>query len=235
MRFDVDVIKGGIVNAYLIRGRRIALVDTLVPAGWNKLLKALGSARLSVGDIEFILMTHSHFDHCGNLARLKELSGAVVIAGAEDAPVIEGVKPVPPPSELNRVGRFLGKLPPRLLESYQKCEFAKVDRVVSGGELVEELGLEVVAVPGHTPGGIAYYDREGGRAFIGDMVSNYFSRPGMPTLSASDSLEDILASQEALAALGLETAYPGHGSVLEPGASQAIRRLFEKRRAAAAS
>ncbi len=235
MRFDVDVIRSGIVNAYLIRGRRIALVDTLAPAGWGRLLKALQRAGLSLGDIEFILITHHHFDHCGNLARLKRLSGAVVVAGAADVPVIEGSQPVPPPSDLNRVGRFLAKLPTRLLESYQKCECAGVDVPVHGGEAIEELGLEVVALPGHTPGGVAYYDPEGRRAFTGDLVSNYFGRPGMPTLSASESLAEIAASQEALAELGLETAFPGHGPAPMQGASPAIGRLLEKRRGSAAA
>lgn len=231
MRFEVIRINGGIENAYLLKGERVALVDTLAPTGWRKLLKVLQRSRVALGDIEYILITHHHFDHCGNLARLRELSGAKVVAGEFDTPVIEGTRPNPPPGTLNRLGRALAKLPPPLLHSYQKYDPAAVDSRVSGGEMIEELGLEVIALPGHTGGGIGFLDREGKRAWVGDMVSNYLSRPGMPTISASESLDEIFSSQQLLAGLDLQTAYPGHGAVIQPDASAVIGRMTEKKRA----
>jgi hypothetical protein len=44
----------------------------------------------------------------------------------------------------------------------------------------------------------------------------------MPSLSASESIEQIHDSQELLAGLGLDIAYTGHGAVLEPDASKII-------------
>ena len=98
----------------------------------------------------------------------------------------------------------------------------KIDRKVEGGDMVPELGLEVIGLPGHTAGGVGYLDREGDRAFIGDMVSYFFGRPGMPAVCASKSLEDIGQSQKLLADMGLKTAYPGHGKIIEPDASKII-------------
>jgi glyoxylase-like metal-dependent hydrolase (beta-lactamase superfamily II) len=95
--------------------------------------------------------------------------------------------------------------------------------------MIEEFGLEVLALPGHTAGGVGFLDREGRRAFVGDMVSNLIS-PGMPVLSASDSVEQILSSQELLAGLGLNTVYPGHGSPIEPDASRQIAEMLRKKR-----
>lgn len=231
MQFEVIPIKGMIENAYLIKGRRIALVDTLSPSGWRKLQKVLRASRISAGDIEFILITHHHFDHCGNLARLKELSGATVIAGEADVPVIDGTAPSPPPSKLNRLGRVLGKIPEPVVNSYQKYDKVKVDRLVSGGEMIEELELEVIALPGHTPGGVGYYDPEGKRAFIGDLVSYWLSSARMPTISASESIEQIRGSQELLVGLDLETAYPGHGVVIQPNASKTIGSFVARKKA----
>ena len=233
MRFDVFPIRGFIENAFLIKGERIALVDTVAPQNWGKLLRVFADSNASIGEIECILITHHHFDHCGNLARLKELTGATIIASEADAPVIEGTTPNPPPSDLNRLGRFLGKLPGAVLSSYQKYDHVAVDRTVRGGETIEELGLEVIALPGHTAGGIGFYDKEVGRAFVGDIVSNYFSHPGMPTISASESIEDIFESQLLLAGLDLDTAYLGHGPVIQPDASKVIRELVERKNAAA--
>ena len=222
MDFQVVPIATAGCNAYLVRGRRVALVDTLVPRAFGKIVKVLGEHGLSVGDVEYVLITHGHFDHVGNAARIKELSGAVLVAGAADVPLIEGSEPVPPMSDLSAVGRLLGKLPDSWTRWYQKSDPVKVDRKVRGGDSIDELGLEVVGLPGHTPGGVAFYDRDGARAFIGDMVSCFFGRCGMPALSASRSLEDIYASQEVLAGPGLDTAYPGHGRTIAPDASRAI-------------
>jgi glyoxylase-like metal-dependent hydrolase (beta-lactamase superfamily II) len=74
---------------------------------------------------------------------------------------------------------------------------------------------------------VGYLDRDGNRAFIGDMVSYFLGRSGMPVLSASTSLEDIYRSQELLAGLGLQTAYPGHGKIIEPDASKIIGILVD--------
>ncbi len=231
MPLDVTLIRGGIENAYLVIGEKVGLVDTLAPKGYARLEKTLAEKGFKVSDIELILITHHHFDHVGNLSRLKEASGATVIAGVEDAPIIDGSSTAPPISDLNRVGRMLGRLPEAWLRGYQRFRPVPVDRTVAGGEMIEELGLEVLALPGHTPGGIGFLDREGKRAFVGDLVSNYFGRAGLPVLSASCSLEDIFASQQMLAGLGLDIAYPGHGRIIESGASQAIAGCVEKKRA----
>ena len=231
MRFEVTQIKGGVENAYLLTGDHVALVDTCAGMGYRRVIKVLRSKGLDVPDVEFILITHHHYDHAKNAAKIKKLSGATLIAGAADAPVIEGTEPNPPPSHINRLGRFMDRLPKSLLESYQSYERVEVDRKVTGGEVIEELGLEVVAVPGHTPGGVCFLDREGRRAFIGDMVSCFGGKPGMPSLSFSEGLDKIKASQELLAGLDLDIAYTGHGKVIQPDASRVIADYVEKQKA----
>jgi glyoxylase-like metal-dependent hydrolase (beta-lactamase superfamily II) len=231
MGFEVIPIMTMQGNAYLLKGNHIGLVDTLTPWRYKKLVARLGDFKVSVGDIEFILVTHHHFDHCGNLAKIKSISGATVIAGEADTPVIEGTAKNPPPSKLSKLGRALAVLPEPVVNRYQRYEPAQVDRKVAGGETIEEFGLEVIAVPGHTAGGVAYFDKEGRRAFVGDMVSNFYARPGMPALSASESLEDIFASQEILSMLDLDIAYPGHGVVLQPNASKIINDFTRAKKA----
>jgi hydroxyacylglutathione hydrolase len=222
MEFEVVPIitLGG--NAYIIKGRHIALVDTLNSKAYGKIEKALMREGLSVGDVEFVLITHNHFDHAGNAARIQRLSGAILIAGAEDAGIIEGTEMLPPVGEHGRLGKAAGKLPKSWVDAYQKFDKVAIDRTVEGGDRIEELGLDVVGLPGHTAGGVGYFDEPGKRAFIGDMVSYFFSRPGNPALVGSVSPEQIAESQELLAGMGLQTAYPGHGKIIEPDASKII-------------
>lgn len=229
MDFEVVPIVTVAGNAYLVKGERVALVDTLIPRFFKKIVRTLTDNGLSVGDIEFVLITHNHFDHAGNAARLKELSGATLISGAEDASVIEGTELAPPMSDLSATGRMLSKLPDSWSRRYQKFESVSIDRKVEGGDRIDELGLEVLGLPGHTSGGVGYLDREGARAFIGDMMSYFFGRGGMPALCASRSMDDIRNSQKELADLGLQTAYPGHGKIIEPDASKIISAFMSKK------
>src|SRR5450756_2656231 len=80
MRFEVTQIKSMIVNAYLLTGEHVALVDTLDGMGYGKIQKALRGKGLEVSDVEFILITHHHSDHAKNAAKIKRLSGATLIA-----------------------------------------------------------------------------------------------------------------------------------------------------------
>ena len=230
MDFEVIPIitMGG--NAYILKGKHIALVDTLNPKAYKKIVRAFTDQGLSVGDIEFVLITHNHFDHAGNVARIKEISGATVIAGAEDAGIIEGTEIQPPVSQLSTLGKMMARLPKSWVDRYQKFDRITIDRRVEGGDMIEELGLEVLGLPGHTAGGVGYLDREKKRAFIGDMVSYFYSRPGMPALVSSVSVDEIYTSQELLAGLDLQTAYPGHGKIIEPDASKIIGVFLGKKK-----
>lgn len=218
-----------IANCYLVKGDRCYLVDTGMPKSREKLAGALQEHGVRLGDLTHILITHYHNDHTGSLAWLQRESGAVVVAGAGDAPYIRGERPAEPPSGLSRLGRLMRKLPRSWVMGYQKCEGAGVDVVLSGGENLDELGLEVIALPGHTYGGMGFVDRPNRRAFVGDMVANYLGRIGTPVLSASYSLEEIEASMRALAGLDLEYMYPGHGKVIGPGASEKAAAFIKKR------
>jgi glyoxylase-like metal-dependent hydrolase (beta-lactamase superfamily II) len=225
---EVIRIAGIVANCYLVRGERCYLVDTNTPQCGKKLVRELASAGVRPADLSHILITHYHYDHTGNLARLKRESGARVAAGAEDAPFIRGDIPAARPSELNRLGRFLRKLPSSWTSSYQRFEHCEVDLLLREGDILEELGLEVLALPGHTPGGIGLLDRADRRLFVGDLASNYPGRVGGPTICASYSREEIAASLRRLAELEVDYMYPGHGRVIGPRASEKVAAYARK-------
>ena len=221
-------IAGLVANCWLVKGERLYLVDTNTPQCAKRLRRALESAGVQPGDLSHILITHYHYDHTGNLAWLKRESNAEVMAGAGDAPFIQGDVPATGPSDLNRVGRMLRRLPRGLLESYQRFEPCSVEVSLKEGDVIEELGLEVIELPGHTPGGIGLLDRPNRRLFVGDLVSNYFGRVGGPTISFSCSRQDISSSLRRLAGLEVDYMYPGHGRVIGPQASEQVASYAKK-------
>ncbi len=226
---EIIRIADQIVNCYLAKGENCYLVDTGTPKDRKRIGKALQEMGVKLHDLTHILITHYHFDHVGCLAELKRSSGAMVIAGAADAPYIQGDKQPEAGSDLNHLGRFIRRLPRSMIMSYQKCEEAPVDITLTGGEILEGLGLEAIALPGHTPGGMGFLDRSNHRAFVGDMVSNYFGRIGLPTISFSYSMEEIEASMRKLAEMELDYMYPGHGRIIGPGASSLVAAYVKKR------
>jgi glyoxylase-like metal-dependent hydrolase (beta-lactamase superfamily II) len=133
---------GAHVNFYLLHGREgTVIIDTgIVPADIERAEKRMQLWDVPLEKIDYIMLTHSHYDHAGNAALLKK-RGATVVAGPGDAEGIER-------SDLRTIPYAEGlKVPP-----------CKVDRVVTDGELVDACGyrFEVIHVPGHTDGSVIY-------------------------------------------------------------------------------
>lgn len=223
-------IRTATANCYLVLGARPYLVDTNTPKAKEKILRALRANGVEPADLGYILITHHHYDHTGCLAEMKRLSGAKVAAGARDAEVISGAQEPPGPGDISPAGKLMRKLPASWLESYQSYEKCHVDVELQEGQEIAELGLEVLELPGHTEGGVAFYRRSERMAFIGDMVGNIMGRLGPPFLSFSYDKAAILSSMERLASLDIDYAYPGHGAVIGPGAAGRIADLASRLR-----
>src|SRR5436190_1885253 len=95
-----------------------------------------------------ILVTHADVDHIGGVAELAEWSGADVWMPTAEADAL-------------RRGVTRGGAPVRPYDP---------EHLVSGGDVIEIAGLsfDVVDVPGHSSGHVAYYSD--GRLFSGDLL-----------------------------------------------------------------
>jgi ribonuclease/clavin/mitogillin len=98
-------------------------------------------------------------------------------------------------------------------------------------EDVGGLAIEVLHVPGHAPGHLAFFDPETRALVAGDMVAAIGT-----ILIAPDEgdMADYLASLERLARLDPEVVVPAHGGAIRPGAEVFERyvahRLLRERR-----
>ena len=86
MGLNIKHFRIGFTNVYLLveKGKAL-LVDTGGRGKMKKLQKAINSVGLSNNDLKYIFLSHTHYDHAGSTANLKDLTGAEVIVHKSEA------------------------------------------------------------------------------------------------------------------------------------------------------
>ncbi|WP_448566458.1 MBL fold metallo-hydrolase [Thermus sp.] len=136
-----------------------------------------------------ILLTHAHFDHLGAVAPLVEALGLPVFLHPLDLPLYQRA-----PEMAALFGLAVPPPPP------------KVEPLEEGMAL---FGFEVFHLPGHSPGHVAFLDREGGQVFSGDLL--FRGGIGRYDLPGADP-RALFASLRRLLTLPPTTqVHPGHG------------------------
>ncbi len=162
----IHQISAGSVHAFLVDGDDgLVLIDTGFPKKHGAILDKISEIGRTPEDLKAILLTHSHADHSGGAARIKQRSGASLLASPVDTPAIQGEEPPPPPPMARGLFKYLFRLLPG-------AEPVVVDAQVSESE---DAGLpedfSVLDTPGHTPGHVCYLlDRGQGILFAGDLA-----------------------------------------------------------------
>lgn len=113
------------------------LVDAVMPESTSQIKASIEKLGFKIADIKFILNTHAHIDHTGGLAELKQASGAQMVAGEADKPLLEG-----------------GYYPGARDDAALQFPPVKVDRTVREGDTVTlgNVTLTSRETPGHSPG-----------------------------------------------------------------------------------
>jgi glyoxylase-like metal-dependent hydrolase (beta-lactamase superfamily II) len=184
----------------------LTVIDTSIPGAGGRIARDITSAGLRLSDVKRILITHAHPDHNGGLARLRELTGAQVIASAGEKPVIEGKAPIvrPDPATLTGVSRYI-RMPA------QKVDPCLVDQVVRDGDMIDAFGgLRVISTPGHSPDHISFFQPERRILFCGDAVWHLLGWTLPPAPLTVDMAENI-RSVGKLSALEARVICFGHG------------------------
>lgn len=210
MTLVVDTYQLGPIgtNCYVVRAERGARDAVVIDPGWDAAALRLELARAGAS-CAAILLTHTHWDHVGGVADLAEGTGARVYVSPDAVGGLES--PLGPPG-----------VPIRGYDAAQ--------HVVDGETLdVAEVSFDVLSVPGHAPGHLAYY--ADGSLFSGDVLfAGGVGRVDVPGGDWDALLESIRTLTERYP--GDTVVYSGHGPTTTLGDELARNPFLAELRAA---
>ncbi len=229
-------------NVYLVDDEPITLIDTGVKSdrslrGLEDSLRRLG---YGVEDIGRILITHGHIDHYGQAKHISARSGAEIYIHEKEH------------QRIHSIGEFRRNLVSVLMENgipkdlldeainYMKSAIQSLSeplddvRSLNEGDEIgfENMTLQPILCPGHSPGLICFYLEEGGILISGDHLLSEISPNPIIDLSPegsgprSTSLKAYLNSLMKIKDLEVSLVLPGHGEPVRDFKGTVDRAFF---------
>ena len=183
---------------YLIRfGDKAALVDAGTGRDHAQLIKNINECLDSPAQLEYLLLTHCHFDHTGGAQAVRNEYGCRIVAHELDAIYLEAGD-----NRVTGAAQYGVSIQP----------FA-VDVKLQGQESTLTIGngtMTAIHCPGHSPGSVAYTTHIDGELVLfgqdlqGPIHSDFLSDE-----------EQYLASLEKIADLNADLLLEGHFGIFE--------------------
>lgn len=176
----------------------------LVDAGFTPLCHENIQAELdSMGskwdDIKMIIITHAHGDHINNLVKVKELTNAEVVIGEGDEDALE-----------ERTG-------------------VRAEIVLAQGDVIGACGnIEIIHVPGHSPGNLSLYMPKYKAIIAGDTIfgDNEGTLEAPPKKYCTD-VDQAAKNLAILAEYDFDVLLLSHGKNTYEGAKEKVLKLIE--------
>lgn len=190
-----------VVTSWALRiGDGVVLVDANLAGQHEAILEALAGwlgVRPGAVPLRQIVLTHAHADHYGSAGELASRTGAQLLGPADEADVFAGRHRLPAPrlsdwerSIFERVVPDVPPAPPLLLDGHLRA----------GHRLDGDLGAELVAAPGHTPGQLVVWITRHRTLLAADALATQAGRavPGVFNVDPDEATSTAAHLLEAL-------------------------------------
>lgn len=190
-------------NIYIVLGKKPTIIDCGTGLFNDQVAKKIIEI-IDPKKIEQIILTHEHYDHCGGVRKIHEMTdgNAKIFAYVDASEQIEKGD--------SHFAKMLGGVMPKI----------GVDIKLKENDVVK-IGDEdfiVLHTPGHTPGSICLYDKKSKSLISGDTIFPFgsFGRYDFPEGNGTLLKESIVR----LSKLDICNLYPGHESIVEGDANK---------------
>jgi len=207
--YTITRILSGRSNVFLLSNGEInILVDTSDSRLRNRLLRRLNKS--GIRHIEFLILTHAHFDHAGNAFRIKEKYNTRVIIQKNEAGYLakgENILPGGTVFITRMIVKILGKRF-RACFHYAPCPY---DLVVDSHFDLADSGFNayLMHTPGHSAGSMSVIvDDE--VAIVGDAMFGIVKGSVFPPFA--EDAEQMAGSWRKLLDTNCSVFLPSHGS-----------------------
>ena len=218
----MEVIKGihqfsGVSNSYIVSNNEIFLVDTGMPGKSGEIIDYVkNELKRDPNEIKTIVVTHHHYDHTGNLDKLKNITGAKVAIHSADADYISGKK--------SQHGSLFMIPIVIFMKIIYRSKPVKADILLQDGDQIGD--YRVIHTPGHTSGSICLYNPDNKVIFVGDNLMYSNNKIEGPRILHEP--EKYKNSMEKLRNLDIDVILTGHGEPITSEANNKLETFLEE-------
>jgi len=205
-------VLSGRSNVFLLtNGDKNILIDSSIKMLWGRLLHNL--KKLGISSIDYLVLTHAHFDHVANAKRIKNKFRSKVVIQKEDADYLKVGENVMPKGTTLITRPLVKAFGKRFLNGF-KYDPCKYDLLVDSRFDLKEFGFNAYLMhnPGHTGGSMSLIvDDE--IAIVGDAMFGVFKRSVFPPFAVD--VAQMFESWGKLLETNCSLFLPSHGSANE--------------------
>lgn len=212
-------VNEGRSNSYLVLDDDVSiLIDTGLENSKTGLIKKLDHL-LGERSLSYLVLTHTHFDHVGNAAMLKETYKAKVIVQESESENLKRGKTLIPQGT-NPLTRFLVKIG-RTIKQFNEYSPVEPDDLVGEKHFLTPK-CYLIHTPGHSKGSMSLIVNDE-VALVGDAMVGIFWWSIFPAFA--DDVPSMITSWKKLLKTGCNIFLPGHGT---PNSRKLLEKQYRK-------
>lgn len=209
----IKLIKIGITNCYLIECINTTILIDTGQHMYFKKLKAFLQANLTYKNktLDYLILTHTHYDHAGNAKKVKEqFAPQVIVHEKESKCLSEGFTTLPKGTSF--ITNLLTTLVNKYFSRIGKYEAVKSDIVINDSEQMHLNNIVITKTPGHTNGSLSVLiDQE--IAIVGDTLLGTLPHKVFPPFA--DDKKVLIESWKRLLETHCKLFLPAHGRAIQ--------------------